>query len=212
VLLLVPALATAAVVALLHVMQPSPQLVVWSEAASGAHVARYQGWQRFPGLLRGHTRVPVLAQLASARSCEATQPMRFDFDASRGRATFVEFDTRLFRQVSLCYSGSFPVARSIAIEARPNGLLHVQNAGSIGWPKGLLLTGGLVHELPALGPGNDTLVLIRKGTSVRDALVRTAMARTETDGAAALWELDLGGVADIPSQSQGWLLVSIPPP
>ena len=138
--------------------------------------------------------------------------MRFDFDASRGRATFAEFDTRLFRQISLCYSGSFPVARAIAIEARPDGLLHVRNAGSVGWPKGVLLAGGLVHELPALGPGDDTIIHTRSGKPFRDALMRTAMARTRTDGAAALWELELGGVADIPTQSKGWLLVSIPSP
>ena len=212
VLLLVPALATVAILALLNVMQPTPQLVVWSEATSGAHSARYQAWQRFPGLARGGMRVPVLQQLASARPCEPTQPMRFDFDAIRGHATFAEFDTRLFRQVLLCYSGSFPVARAIAIESRPDGLLQVRNTGSIGWPGGVLLAGGLVHELRALGPGDDTIIPTRSGKAFRDALVRTAMARTRTGGAAALWELELGGVADIPPQSKAWLLVSIPPP
>jgi hypothetical protein len=212
VLLLVPALATVAILALLHVMQPSPQLAIWSEAESGARAARYQAWQRFPGVARGRTLVPVLPQLASARSCDSTQPMRFDFDLSRGRATFAEFDTRLFRQIALCYSGTFPVARAIAIEARPEGLLHVRNAGSIGWPNGVLLAGGLVHELPALGPGDDAIIHTRRGKPFRDALVRTAMARTRTDGAAALWALELGGVADIPTQSKAWLLVSIPPP
>ena len=67
VLLVVPALATVAILALLHAMQPAPQLVVWSEGESGAQVARYQAWQQFPGLFRGHARVPVLPQLASAR-------------------------------------------------------------------------------------------------------------------------------------------------
>jgi len=212
VLLLVPALATAAILALLHVMQPSPQLVVWSEAETGATTARYQASQRFPSLVRGRARVPVLPQLASAQSCDPTQPMRFDFDASRGRATFAEFDTRLFQQISLCYAGSFPVARAIAIEARPDGLLQVRNAGGVGWPKGVLLAGGLVHELPALGPGDDAIIHSRSGKALRDALVRTAMARIQTDGAVALWELELDGVADIPPQSKAWLLVSIPPP
>jgi len=211
-LLLLPALATVAILVLLNVVQPSPQLVVWSEAASGTQAARYQAWERFPGHARGRTRVPVLPQLASARSCDPNQAMRFDFDASRGRATFAEFDTRLFRQVSLCYSGTFPVARAIAIDALPDGLLHVRNAGSIGWPKGMLLAGGLVHELPALGPGDDTIVHNQSGKQFRDKLLRTAMARTGTDGAAALWELELGGVADIPTHSKGWLLVSIPSP
>jgi hypothetical protein len=212
VLLVVPALAAAAILALLHAMQPSSQLVVWSEATSGAESARYQAWQRFPGLARGAMRVPVLQQLASARSCDPTQPMRFDFDASRRHATFAEFDTRLFRQALICYSGSFPMARAIAIEARPDGLLQVRNTGSIGWPNGMLLEGGLVHELRALGPGDGTTIPTRSGKPLRDAVVRTALARIRSDGAAALWELELGGVADIPPQSKAWLLVSIPAP
>lgn len=211
VLLLVPALATVAILALLNVMQPSPQLVVWSEATSGAQSARYQAWERFPGLARGGARVPVLQQLASARSCDPSQPMHFEFDAHRSHATFAEFDTRLFRQVLLCYSGSFPVARTLAIEARPDGL-RVRNMGSIGWPHGVLLAGSLVHELPALGPGSDTIIHTGSGKPFRDGLVRTAMARTRIDGAAALWELELGGIADVPPQSKAWLLVSIPPP
>ena len=137
--------------------------------------------------------------------------MRFEFDAILGQATFAEFDTRLFRQVMLCYSGSFPVARAIAIEGRPDGLLRVQNSGSIGWPGGVLLAGGLVHDLQALGPGDDMIVHTRSGKPSRDALMRTALARTRSDGAAALWELELGGVTDIPPQSKAWLLVSIPP-
>ena len=63
---LVPLLATVAILALLHAMQPPPQLVVWSEGESGAQVARYQAWQLFAGLVRGHTRVPVPPQLVSA--------------------------------------------------------------------------------------------------------------------------------------------------
>jgi hypothetical protein len=201
-----------AILALPYIMQPLPQLVVWSEATSGAQAARYQAWQRFPGLARGRARVPVLSELDSARSCDPAQPVRFDFDSSRGRATFAEFDTRLFRQISLCYSGSFPVARAIAIDTRPDGLLHVRNAGNIGWPRGVLLSGGLVHELPALGPGDDTIIHTRSGKPLRDALMRTAMARTQNAGAAALWELELGGIADIPARSKAWLLVSLPPP
>jgi len=211
VLLLAPALATVAILALLNSSPPSSQLVVWSEATSGAEAARYQAWQRFPGLARGGMRVPVLQQLASARSCDPDQPMRFEFDASRGQATFAEFDTRLFRQVMLCYSGSFPVARAIAVETRPDGLLQVRNSGSIGWPGGVLLASGLVHDLQALGPGDDMIVHTRSGKPSRDALMRTALARTRSDGAAALWELELGGVTDIPPQSKAWLLVSIPP-
>ena len=212
VMLLVPACATIAILTLLNVMQPSSQLVVWSEATSGAQSARYRAWERFPGIARGGTRVPVSQQLASARSCDPAQPMRFDFDATRGQATFAEFDSRLFRQVLLCYSGSFPVARTIAIETRPDGTIKVHNKGSLGWPSGALLAGGVVHALPALGPGNDTIIPSRGGMPVQDAVVRTAMARTGSDGAAALWDLELSGMVDIPLQAKAWLLVSIPPP
>ncbi len=212
VLLGVPALAAVATLALLYFTLPSPQLVVWSEAVSGAQEARYEAWQRFTGLSRGLTRVPVLPQLASARSCDPAQAMRFEFDAGHGRATTAEFDTRLFQQISLCYSGSFPVARAIAIEDRPDGSLAVRNVGSTGWPKGVLLAGGLVHQLPALGPGNDTVIHMHSGKPFRDDVQRTAVARTQTGGAAALWDLELAGVAGIPPQSKGWLLVAIPPP
>ena len=158
VLLLVPALATVAILALLHAIEPPPQLVVWSEGESGAQVARYQAWQLFPGFVRGHTRVPLLPQLAAARSCEPSEPMRFDFDASRGRLTFAAFDTRLFRQTSLCYSGMSPLERAIAIEAPTDALLKVRNAGRIAWPSGVLLAHGLVHDLPALAPGDSTII------------------------------------------------------
>jgi hypothetical protein len=212
VLLLLPALATLAILALLHALQPSPQLVVWSEGESGAQVARYQAWQGFPGLVRGRARVPVLPQLASARSCSSSQPILFDFDPSRARVTFAEFDTRLFRQNSLCYSGSFPVVRTIAVEARPDGLLDVRNAGTMAWPKGVLLADRLAHDLPAVGPGESTVVHTQGGAPLRDAVARTAWARTRADGRAALWELELGRVANVPIDSTGWLLVSIPPP
>lgn len=213
ILLLMPVVATVAVLAMLHAMQPLPQLVVWSEGRSGAQIGRYQAWQQFPGLVRGQARVPVLPHLASARSCEPAQPMRFDFDAARGSATFAEFETRLFRQIALCYSGNFPLARAIAIEARPGGLLDVRNTGRTAWPEGLLLARGLVHELPALEPGGDAIIRAGAGKPLReDALMRTAMARTAVDGAAALWEFEPGRVAGARSESSAWLLVSIPPP
>ena len=210
-LLLMPMVATMAILAMLHSVRPPPELVVWSEGESGAQVARYQAWQQFPGLVRGHARVPVLQDLASARSCEPTLPMRFDFDASRGRATIAEFDTRLFQQISLCYSGRFPLDRAIAIEARQGGLLNVRNAGRVAWPNGVLLAGGLVHDLPALSPGASTIIRVHTGKPLRDALMRTAMARTRVDGAAALWELEPGGMAGAQVEANGWLLVSIPP-
>jgi hypothetical protein len=112
--------------------------------------------------------------------------MRFDFDANRGRLTFADFDTRLFRQISLCYSGMFPLERAIAIEARPDAMLDVRNAGRTAWPSGMLLAGGLVHDVPALGPGDSTIIRTEGGKPFRDAPARMAMARTAADRVAAL--------------------------
>jgi hypothetical protein len=55
-----------------------------------------------------------------------------------------------------------------------------------------------------LGPPQDGLLL--------QPAVRTATARSRHDGAAALWELELGGVTGIPVDSKGWLVVSVPLP
>ena len=104
------------------------------------------------------------------------------------------------------------MARAIAIEARADGLRDVRNVGTMAWPAGVLLAGGLVHDLPALGPGARTTVGAKSRRPLRDAVLRTAMTRTRPDGVAALWELDLGGVADVPVESRGWLLVSVAPP
>jgi hypothetical protein len=213
VLLLTPALAALATLALLQAMSPPSQLVVWSEGEAGAPLARYQAWQRFPGLVRERMRVPLPPQLApSAQPCDPAQPVLFDFDASRGQASFAEFETRLFRQVSLCYAGSFPMARAPTIETRADGLREIRNAGTKAWPQGRLLAAGLVHDLPALGPGARTTLDANAGQPLRDAVLRTAMMRTQPDGVAALWELELGGVMDAPVESKGWLLVSVPAP
>lgn len=213
VLLLVPALAAVVALALLHAMHAPSQLVVWSEGESGAPLARFQAWQQFPGLVRERTRVPIPSQLAhAAQACDLRQPMRLDYDVKLGHATFAEFETQLFGQVSLCYAGSFPIARSLAIDARPDGSRDVLNAGTQAWPRGVLLDAGLVHELPALDPGARTTVNMRLEQRVHEAVVRTAMTRTRLDGVAALWELELVGAVDASIDSKGWLLVSMPAP
>lgn len=213
VLLLTPALGAVAVLAPLHSMQAPSQLVVWSEGESGAQIARYQAWQRFPGVARDRARVPLPAQLASsAQPCDRTQALRLDFDVSGERVTAAEFDARLFHAVSICYAGSFPIARVIAGQVHPDGSREVRNAGPIAWPPGLFLAGGLVHDLPALGPGVQANLGAQEGKPPAEGLLRTAMARAQPDGGAALWELELGGVADAPVASRGWLLVSIPAP
>jgi hypothetical protein len=213
VLLATPTLAAFAAVALLHAAPRPSQITVWSEGESGARVARYRAWQQFPGVVRERARVALPPQLSSsAQPCEPSQAMRLDFDGRRGLATIAEFDTRLFHQVSLCYSGSFPMSRTLAIQTRRDGLRDVRNAGTKAWPPGVLLVAGLAYELPALDPGANTTIGARTGQPRRNAVVRTAMMRTQLDGVAALWELELDGVADLPVDSKGWLLVSMPAP
>ena len=209
----ISALAIVALLAVLHGMTSRSQLVVWSEGESGAQLARYQALQRFPGLLREHVRVPLPPQLGTAvQSCEPGQAMRIGVDSSGERATFAEFETRLFRQVALCYSGSFPMQRSIAVEARGDGSRSVRNTGTRAWPDGALLVGGFVRDLPALGPGAATVVDAHGSAPARDKALQTASTRTPSDGTAALWSLDLAGVAGAPIDSTGWLLVSVAPP
>lgn len=213
----VPALATVAVLALLHTVQPPSQLRVWSEGESGAQVARYQAWQQFPGQARERLRVPIPPQLAAAaQACDPTQPMHFDFDAARGQLTSAEFETRLFRQVRLCYSGSFPMARALATEVRADGLREVRNTGPTAWPAGLLLAQGKADALPAVAAGAHTAIGASASPPPGDAVVRAAMARIRPDpeGVAALWPLELAGVAGVAGESidsMGWLLVSVVP-
>lgn len=212
-LVLVPALAAVAALGLLHAKPPSAQLVVWSEGESGAGVARYQALQRLAGMSRERVRVvlpPLLASAASA--CDPAQALQLDFDARLGQAAFAEFESRLFRQTALCFSGSFPAARALATQARADGSRVVTNAGGKAWPQGRLLAAGRVHELPALGPGERRELAPQTGAPPTDAVVRTAMTRTPADSIAALWPLDLAGVAALPPGASGWLLVSVAAP
>ena len=208
-LLLTPALAALAALLLLHATPPASRLVVWSEGESGAAVARYQALHRFPGLARERVRVPLPPQLAAgATPCDTTQAMRLDLDARLEQPGFAEFESRLFRQTALCYSGSFPVARAFAISALADGTREIVNTGSKAWPPGRLLVAGRVQELPALGPGARTTLAAQGGGPRRDAVARTAMTRTSPGVVAALWPLDLAGVAALPAGATGWLLVS----
>lgn len=208
--LLVSALAAMAVLALLHTLQLPSHLRVWSEGESGAQVARYQAWQQFPGQVRARMRVPIPPQLsAAARPCDPNQAMQLDFDAARGQLAAAEFETRLFRQVGLCYSGSYPMARALTTEVRADGLREVRNVGPTAWPAGLLLAQGKVHVLPAVAAGAHTIVGAAASQPPGESMARTAMARIRPDpaGVAALWPLELAGVADAAIESKGWLLV-----
>lgn len=203
----VSAVATAAIVALLQLMEPPSQLVVWSEGDSGALLARYSAWQLLEGSARGRARVTLAPELAAARSCEPNQPIRFAFDAERERFASAEFDTRLFRQTPLCYSGMFPLARAIAVDARADRSFAVANPGRTAWPAGVLLANG-VHALPALAPGGRAIVDAEGGKALPDAVTRVAAAQLEGDRAAALWDLRPSDVGLAGIEWKGWLLLT----
>jgi hypothetical protein len=210
---LLPVLATAIMWSALNALDPRPELLVWSEAESGAHVARYEAWQHFSASKRGSAHIAVLPQLGTARPCDAAPAMLVDFDGARGVARAAEFDARLFQRLSLCYSGTFPITRAIAIEGSSEGAIEIRNVGARAWPAGLLLSRGHVHELPTLGPGEKTTVATNAAGPPFDAAVRTALSRTSTLTQAALWKLDLGSVLGGSTiKPNGWLLVSTATP
>jgi hypothetical protein len=91
-------------------------------------------------------------------------------------------------------------------------LLNVRNSGRTAWPSGVLLAGGLVHDVPALGPGDSAIIRTERGKLLRDAPARMAMARTQADRVAALWELDPGELADVTTERKEWLLLTAPRP
>jgi hypothetical protein len=209
--LITSTLCTAALMALLHAMPARSRLAVWSEGESGVTLARYQAWQQVPGRVRERTTVRVPPLLASAaQPCDPTVAMRLDVDAGSGQATQATFDTRLFSQVSLCYAGSFPVSRLPALRQRSDGELELRNGGAGAWPTGVLIARGEVHELPALGPGAQALVGAKQAHPALPArLVHAARAHIPPDGAAALWPLDLEGIAAASVEANGWLLMTI---
>lgn len=216
--LIAGASAAAALAALLlpRLFAPAAQLVVWSEAESGARLARHQALQRVVGTARGPASMDIPPLLApSAQPCNPQQPMHLRFDAARGHVTEARFDTRLFARTSLCYAGSFPLARSIELQARPDGTATLVNRGSSGWPAGRLAMSGRMHALPALGPGASAPVDTRAAPgapAATDAAWRMAQERVPPDRAAALWPLELAGVGGVPVDTRGWLLLSVPSP
>lgn len=213
VMVLWPVLASVGFLLTLRMAEPPSQLTIWSESEAGAKLARYQAVQQFPGLARKGVQVSIPSQLASgAQPCQATSAMRFDFDAAHGRPKTAAFETRLFGQVTLCYAGAFPITRSLAAETRDDGGLDVRNSGTTAWPPGSLLAAGRLYDLPPLAPGDQRTLAARSGAAPHDAVQRMASVRTRPETVAALWELDLDGVADVPTGSRGWLLLSSAPP
>ena len=204
----VSAFATVAIVALLQLLPPPAQLVVWSESDSRAQFARYRAWQLFEGSGRGRTHVAVPPQLASPQPCDGSQPIRFDYDAEGGRLAFAEFETRLFRPLPLCFSGMLPIERAIAVDARADGSLAVENSGPEPWPAGALLAAGVAHALPALGPGESAIIDTERRKPLGDAATRVASEQIVGDRVAALWELQPSDVGQTGIEWKGWLLLT----
>ena len=210
VLLLLPLLATAVLAGLLHAWEPRPQLVVWAEAGPSARVAQYQAWQHLPGMGRGRLEAPVLAGLGQPRPCDRQRRVHLEFDAERGQPIDAAFDARLFESVALCYSGSFPVMRDLAVTELEGGHIEVRNRGTLQAPPGRLVAAGTVQDLPALAPGAAAILEAAGGRPPQDAAGRAALARAPHDGYALLWPLQLDTIADAPANAAAWLFVPVP--
>jgi hypothetical protein len=207
----VAALAALVVQGLLHLSASRPELLVWAEAGPTARVAQFQAWQRSSATARGHAQVRILPKLGAVRACVTRGEVRFNLDAASGRAQSADVEARLFQPIVLCYSGSFPVMRSVSIDPGPGASLIVRNAGTLAWPAGRLVGRGLVHDLPALGPGESARLAADDAGGRLDAATRAAASRAPLDGHVAFWPLELGGVAEEPMDAQAWLLVRVPP-
>ena len=184
------------------------QLAVWAEAGPGERLARYGALQRTTVQRHGAAVVELHAELAAPTTCRERRDATWHWDAAQRRFTHVTVPGKLFDSVSLCYSGSFPVARSAAWRVADDGQAVLRNTGPSEWPAGQLLWRGTVRALPGVAPGADLVLVTDAGDSARNAVARLALSRTSPNDAALLWPLDLGTVVGAPAQSQAWLLVA----
>lgn len=184
------------------------RLAVWAEAGPGDRLARYGAVQRASVQRRGAAVVDLHAELAAPTLCRERHDATWHWDAAQRRFARITVPGRLFDSVSLCYSGSFPVARSAAWRVGSDGRAVLRNTGPSEWPPGQLLWRGTVRALPGVAPGADVELVSDVADGATNAVERLALSRTSPDDAALLWPLDLGTVAAAPAQSQAWLLVA----
>ena len=184
------------------------RLAVWAEAGTGERLARYGALQRATVQQRGTAVVDVHAELAAPTTCRERRDATWHWDAAQRRFARITVPGRLFDSVSLCYSGSFPVARSAAWRMADDGRAVLRNTGPSEWPAGQLLWRGTVRALPGVAPGADVMLATDAADGATNAVQRLALSRTSPNDAALLWPLDLGTVADAPAHSQAWLLVA----
>jgi len=184
------------------------QLAVWAEAGPGERLARYGALQRSTVQRRGAAVVDLHAELAAPTACRERRDAIWHWDAAQHRFARIIVPGRLFDSVSLCYSGSFPVARSAAWHMADDGRAVLRNTGPSEWPAGQLLWRGTVRTLPGVPPGADVVLVTDVADGATNAVQRLALSRTSPNDAALLWPLDLGTVAGVPALSQAWLLVA----
>lgn len=189
---------------------PAPaQMLIWSEAVSGDAQARFHARQQLTGVARADARLPIPAQLASSvRACRPAQPVHWAIEPRSGQPVDAAFPSRLFGQMALCYEGSFPIQRAIAVAGEPGADPQVRNGAAMAWPAGQLLWDSQVVDLPPMGAGASATLQVAARRPPRDALERAALARAGTGGTGALWELDLSGVASLPEGARGWLVMT----
>jgi hypothetical protein len=183
------------------------RLAVWAEAGAGERLAQYGTVQRATVQRRGAAVVDLHAELAAPTLCRERRDATWHWDAAKRRFARITVPGRLFDSVSLCYSGSFPVARSAALHVI-DGRAVLRNTGPSEWPPGQLLWRGTVRALPGVAPGTDFELVSDVADGAPNAVERLALSRTSPDDAALLWPLDLGTVAGAPAHSQAWLLVA----
>ena len=183
-------------------------MAVWAEAGPGERLARYGALQRSTVQRRGTAVVDLHAELAAPTACRERRDATWHWDAAQRRFARITVPGRLFDSVSLCYSGSFPVARSAAWRVADDGRAVLRNTGPSEWPAGQLLWRGTVQALPGVAPGADVVLATDAADGAANAVERLALSRTPPNDAALLWPLDLGTVAGAPAQSQAWLLVA----
>jgi hypothetical protein len=157
---------------------------------------------------RGTANVDLHAELAAPALCRERHDATWHWDAAQRRFARITVQGRLFDSVSLCYSGSFPVARSAAWRLINDGRAVLRNTGPSEWPPGQLLWRGTVRALPGVASGADFELVSDVADGATNAVQRLALSRTSPDDAALLWPLDLGTVAGAPAHSQAWLLVA----
>lgn len=203
-----PIAATLLVFVVLHALTPAAELVVWSEAESGAHYARYRAWQTFSGTHRGESQLQVATALASVMPCDSRQRWHMEFDAISQQTITAVFDTRLFHQTSMCYAGELATARQVRLERPENGAITIRNAGTTPWPAGAMIIADRVLDLPPLAPGASAL-LTASERDIDARVLRLARSRASAAGAAALWRVD-SSTSNLPAGAKGWLLVTVP--